>query len=309
MGQISRVDRTQIFEYPIRTTPLSAQTALLGSFSSSHSFNPPMFAAVFEVLGLDCVPLVFDVKPENLGNALIGWRALNVIGGTVTMPHKVRVMEYLDEIDPIAKAIGAVNGIVNEGGKLVGFNTDYSGFQYALKDECLKGKKVVLLGAGGAGRAVAFGLCELGADITILNVIEEDAKTVANNVSDYFETKVKYALWTAQSLEKELADAHMVVNATSVGFGAQVDETPVPQKLIRQDMIVYDIVFNPGRTRFMREAQEAGARKVISGTKMLVAQAVEILKRVTGVEPPFDLMYDTTLKLLFPDSYREYLPR
>jgi shikimate dehydrogenase len=263
--------------------------------------SPVMHNAAFKNKGVDCVYLPFKVKKEELGKAIEGMRALNIRGLNVTIPHKVDVIQFLDELDPLADKIGAVNTIVNNGGVLKGYNTDATGFLQALRERGIepKGKSVVILGAGGASRAISFILAEGGAHIVILNrLLELDwAKELASRISQTFAKEVEALELNKENLASALEKADILVNTTSVGMSPKIDETPVTSNLLKSNLVVSDIVYNPIKTRLLREAEMAGAT-TIDGLDMFVWQGALAFEKWTGLQAPIGVMKEKVLRVL-----------
>ena len=266
-----------------------------------HTMSPVMQNAAFEKLGIDYRYLPFRVRKEELGKAIMGMRALDIRGLNVTIPHKVAVTPFLDELDTLAERIGAVNTIVNNDGVLKGYNTDAGGFIRALLEGGAEpvGKNVVILGAGGASRAISFSLAEKGAHLVILNRREELdwALDMAKRISQVFRKDVKALELNAENLSSVLNTADILVNATSVGMSPNISETPVPAGLLKPGLVVFDIVYNPVKTRLRQDAEEAGVR-TIGGLDMLVWQGALPFELWTGLQPPFGLMKEEALKAL-----------
>lgn len=282
---------------------ISAETRICGLIGDpvEHSMSPVMHNAAFSSLGLDYTYLPFRVEKENLAKAIDGVRALNIRGLNVTIPHKVAAISLLDELDPLAERIGAVNTIVNNNGILKGYNTDASGFLKALLQRGIepRGKKVVILGAGGASRAISFILSERGADLVILNrQLEMDwAVELASSISRFSVKEVKALELSKQNLKAVLEDADILVNATSVGMSPNINQTPVPKRLLKLGLVVFDIVYNPIKTRLLAEAEEAGA-KTIEGLGMLVWQGALAFELWTGLKPSAEIMKAEAVKAL-----------
>jgi len=282
---------------------VSGKTKVCGIIGDpiEHTMSPVMHNAAFRNKGVDYVYLAFRVKKEELGKAIEGMRVLNIRGLNITIPHKVAVIPFLDELDPLADKIGAVNTIVNDDGVLKGYNTDAIGFLQALFERGIepKGKSVVILGAGGASRAISFILAERGAHIVILNrLLDLDwAKELASRILRTFAKEVEALELNRKNLAKALEKADILVNATSVGMSPNVSETPVNSDLLRPNLVVYDIVYNPIKTRLQREAEVAGAT-VISGLDMLVWQGALAFEKWTGRKAPVNLMKEEATKLL-----------
>ena len=283
-----------------RQRPLDGLTVTVGTlgYPVHHTISPEFQGAADEATGTDMVYLPFNVKPENIGDAVRGIRALGIRGTNVTMPHKQTAIPYLDELDPLAQEIGSINGIINTDGKLKGYNFDVGGFMIPFEGMDLNEKKVLMLGAGGGARAAAFGLTKRGAEITILNRNVEKAESLAKDLTKYSGNPAKGRPFTDDALKEEMATTDILVNCTSIGFDKQEGETPVPKELIRPGMIVYDIVYSPLETRLMREAKEQGAAKVIGGLEMIVGQGAQFFEKATGKKAPYELMLETGRKVL-----------
>jgi len=268
----------------------------------AHSVSPAMHNAAFKELNLDYTYLPFRVTAEGLTDAVKGLRALDITGFNVTIPHKVAVMPLLDRLDPLAEKIGAVNVVLNENGALKGFNTDGPGFLAALKNNGIEPacKKVVLLGAGGAARAIAFSLAESGAYISILNRREEYewAVNLATSIVIKCDRKDVTALELSEkSLKNELKDADILINATPLGMTPDINNTPVACEFLKSGLTVFDIVYNPLETKLIKEAKTAGL-KTISGIEMLVMQGALCFEMWTGNKAPVSTMEREALKAL-----------
>jgi shikimate dehydrogenase len=252
-----------------------------------------MHNAAFAALGLDCIYTAFRVHGNRLGDAVCGMRALDFCGFNVTIPHKVAIMPLLDEIDPLALKIGAVNTVVNADGKLTGFNTDAAGFIQALLENNIDpdAKNVVVVGAGGAAHAIAFALAERDARLVILNrEVELDrAEELAQWLTRYSNQRAKALALTDENLAEAIETADILINATSVGMSPDADNTPVPAALIKPGLVVFDVIYNPLETRLLREAAASGAQ-TIGGLDMLVWQGILAFEKWIGVRPQFDIM-------------------
>jgi shikimate dehydrogenase len=228
-------------------------------------------------------------------------RGLNIRGLNVTIPHKVAVMQFLDRLDPLAEAIGAVNTIVNDGGILTGFNTDATGFLKTLQGKGIepKGKRILLIGAGGAARAIATILSEQQAKIVILNRKLELswAEDIAFRLSHAYRADVKALELTDENLKNEIQNTDILVNATSIGMSPDKDNTPIPSELLIPGVTVFDIVYNPSPTKLLQEAKVAGAQ-TIDGMEMLVQQGAVSFEKWTGVKAPLNVMRQAVLSQL-----------
>ncbi len=266
-----------------------------------HTISPAMHNAAFEEMGIDYLYVPFGVKKEVLGEAIQGMRALNIRGLNVTIPHKVAIIPFLDKLDHLAERIGAVNTVVNDDGILTGYNTDAEGFLQTLLERGIEpeGKSIVILGAGGASRAISFILVERGANLVILNrQLELDwAEDLAHRVSQAFKKEVKALELDEKNLAMVLERADVLINATSVGMSPDTGETPVSAKLLKSGLVVFDIVYNPIKTRLRKEAETAGA-KTIGGIDMLVWQGALAFEKWTGLKAPVKLMKEEAVRAL-----------
>ncbi|XXT10974.1 shikimate dehydrogenase [Sorangium sp. So ce367] len=240
-----------------------------------------MHLAGYRALGLDFTYIPFAVT--DVEGATRGMRALGIRGLGVSMPYKQAVIPWLDELDPVAERIGAVNTIVNNDGRLRGYNTDWIGAVRALEEVTrLGGARVLLLGAGGAARAVAFGLAERGASVTVANRDLEKARRLAAAVGGAAVPLDAAAL---------SPDHDVLVNATSLGMAEVDPRSPVPEEWLREGLLVMDIVYKPMITELVAAARRRGATAVHGG-RMLLHQAAEQFRLYTGREPPLDVMDD-----------------
>ncbi len=244
----------------------------------SHSLSPAMHNAAFRALGIKAVYGLLPVVPNSLKEAISGLKALGIEGVSVTIPHKEAVFPLLDEVSEVARRIGAVNTILNRGGTLYGTNTDWIGALKALEEKIsLKGKRAVVVGAGGSARAVVFALKEAGAEIFLYN------RTLAraHELASQFDAK-------AFPLDKiSQAEGDILIQTTSVGL--MEDRSVVPREILSRFQVVMDLVYQPLKTKLLREAEEAGC-EIIDGLSMLVYQGAEQFRLWTGVEPPLGVM-------------------
>ncbi|MBE9513261.1 MAG: shikimate dehydrogenase [Chloroflexi bacterium] len=287
----------------MRNMVISGKTRICGVIGDpiEHTMSPVMHNAAFKELGLDYIYIAFRVRKEELGKAIHGMTALNIRGLNVTIPHKVAVIPFLDELDPLAQKIGAVNTIVSDDGVLRGYNTDATGFLQALRDKGVEpeGKNIVILGAGGVSRAISFILADRGANLVILNrPLELDwAEELAQEIFNTFKKEVNALELDEENLATALEGADVLINATSIGMSPNIDDTLVPAKLLKSSLVVFDVVYNPLKTRLLREAGAAGA-KTIGGLDMLVWQGALAFEKWTGQKAPVDLMKKEAIKAL-----------
>lgn len=273
--------------------------ALIG-YPVGHSLSPAMHNAAFQYLGLDYVYVAFNVPPGRLKDAVSGIRGLGIYGVNVTMPHKINVIKYLDELDEGARLAGSVNTILNRDEKLVGYTTDGLGALSALRHAGADpaGRKVVILGAGGASRSICFALANYVRELVILNRTLERAVKLADELRRVFSSaNVGAGPLSDSVLESVLKDADILINATSVGMKPNVDETPVKRELLHGNLTVFDIVYEPLETRLLKEAKSVGARTV-DGLWMLVYQGALSFEIWTGAKAPVEVMREAALKRL-----------
>jgi len=282
---------------------ISGKTRICGLIGDpvEHTMSPAMHNAAFRETVIDYRYVPFRVKKDELGQAVQGLRALNFRGFNVTIPHKVAVLQFLDKLDPLAEKIGAVNTVVNDNGVLTGYNTDASGFLQALLERGNEpaGKNVVILGAGGASRAISFILADRGANLVILNRFQELgwAEELASRITQMFTREVEALELNRENLARVLGKTDILVNATSVGMNPDTDETPVAVDQLRPGLLVFDIVYNSMKTRLVREAEAAGA-DTISGLDMLIWQGAIAFEKWTDQKAPVSLMRAEVIKLL-----------
>ncbi|EOD00114.1 shikimate dehydrogenase [Caldisalinibacter kiritimatiensis] len=241
----------------------------------SKSLSPFIHNTSFEENGLNAKYMVFDVKPNDLRKAIDGIKALGIKGFNVTIPHKIEIIKYLDDISKESKLIGAVNTVKNDNGKLIGYNTDGLGFIKSLKvhDVVVKRKKVLILGAGGAAHAIAMMLAKEGAnEIIILNRTEKKAKKLIEKIKNIY-PNIKGRYGGLNSREINYQDVDIIINCTSIGMYPNSNQSPIKKNNLNKNMLVYDIVYKPRITKLLKDAEEKGC-KVIGGLDMLLYQAI-----------------------------------
>ena len=251
----------------------------------THSKSPLLQNAMCQALGLDYVYLCQPVKAERLGEFLAAAKELGYAGFNATMPFKELLIPYLDELDPLAAKLGAVNTVCIREGRLYGYNTDCPGYIAALRAAGFEpaGKRVLLLGAGGAAKAVAVGLGDAGAaQVTVANRTAAKAQAVAGLIPGQGRT----AAWNAETLAAEAAGCDLIVNATSLGMAGQgeYDDLSFLERLPRT-ALVSDLIYHPAQTEFLRRASELG-RATMNGLPLLMRQAILGLEKFAGVEVP-----------------------
>jgi len=274
---------------------ITAKTRVVGIFGHPvhHSLSPIMHNAAFESLGLDYQYFAFDVRPEMLRRAVEGLRALQMVGVNVTVPHKEKVIRYLDQLSPEARLMGAVNTIENRGGQLIGHNTDGMGFIMAFQDtfgQSVKGKRTLLLGAGGAARAVAIQMVSQGvSEMIIANRTYARARKLVKAITEIFPGASALAIrLQGESLAKICLRADILIHATSAGLMLDSLLNILPTSF-RPSMLVCDLTYNPPHTPFLKMAAKAGC-KTMNGVGMLLYQGTLAFRIWTGQEAPLSVM-------------------
>lgn len=271
-------------------------TGLLGS-PVSHSISPMMHNEAFKQLKLDYVYLAFDVNEENMESAVNGLRTLNVRGFNVTMPGKNIMSKLCDKLTPAAKITGAVNTVVNDNGILTGYTTDGIGYMRAVEDagHNIIGKKMTLLGAGGAATAIFVQAALDGvSEISIFNNRSknfERAQNIIERLNEYTSCEVRLFDYEDEAvLKREIGDSTILINGTSVGMSPDIEQSIITDSSVfHKDLIVSDIIYNPRETKLMKLAKEAGCQ-TFNGLYMLLYQGAEAFKIWTGLEMPIDII-------------------
>lgn len=261
--------------------------------------NPTQFMMerAFAAAGLDWRYLTLEVPPERLGDAIRGLRAMGFRGANFTIPHKVAVLEFLDELSHAAGLMRAVNCVHNLDGKLIGDNTDGKGFVQSLKTVVdPQGKRIVVLGAGGAARAIAVETALAGAaEITIVNRTPDRGQELVSLLTDKVHATARLVPWEGEYRVESTTD--VLINATSIGLGDEKARVPVAVDSLRPELVVADVIFNPPQTRLLRDAAERGCQ-TLDGLGMLVNQAVIAFNIWTGVPPDAAVMREALEEFL-----------
>ena len=284
-------------KYPSINTKL---IILLGN-PLGHSISPPMHNRVFEKLELDYCYLPVQVTPENLKAVFAGLTKMNVGGFNITIPHKIRIIEHLDSLDPLAATIGAVNTICIKDGKTRGYNTDGEGFIRSLEEKgkiAVLGKKIFLLGCGGAARAIAMALAFRGAaEIFIGNRTLAKAEALATEINKKIRTCAKAIEARPELQRKTIKSCDILVNCTSLGMHPRDEASPIGEEALFEHLVVADIVYNPHTTRLLTTAQAKGCR-IVHGLGMLIYQGAAAFKLWTGINPLIPEMTETAYALM-----------
>ncbi len=280
-------------------SPKTQFCALIGN-PVGHSMSPAIHNAAFAETGQDFVYVACQV--EDVASALAGMRALgNFRGMSVTIPHKIEVMEHVDEIAEVDRAIGSINTVICDEGKLIGLGTDGPGALKALLDADvdMTGKTVLMLGCGGAARAIAFTLAnrtEL-AELVMLDIDESLLQGLTTDLQNGTNKQVSSAVSNQTTIAAAMAKSDVIVHCTPIGMHPKEDATLVPAELFRSGQVVFDAVYNPLETRLLKEAKAKGCT-TISGVEMFINQAVLQFEQFTGIDAPVELMRQVVLKEL-----------
>lgn len=252
-----------------------------------------MHNAAFETLGLDFAYVAHDVAPEQLPQAIAGIRALGYRGLSITIPHKVAALSLVDQLDRVASGIGCINTIVNDNGVLKGYNSDGLGALLALRRAGAdpSNKNVVVLGSGGAARAISMTLALEAPPrkLSILGIVPTELEVLARDIRERTEIDVTTGPLEPDVLAQILPQSELLLQTTPVGMAPHTDVTLVPPTLLRADLVVFDAVYTPRRTRLLADAAAAGAR-IVEGLEMFLGQALTQFQLFTGHAPPEAIM-------------------
>lgn len=276
--------------------PIDTDTLLYGVFGDPvrHSRSPVMLGRAFAETGMNAAYVAFHVKPEGLGDAIRGVRALGIRGVNVTIPHKVEVMAFLDEIDETARNIGAVNTVVNRDGRLIGYNTDGIGYVRSLKEESgarLSGARILMLGTGGAARGVGYALArEAPAQLLLAGRTAAKADDLARELGAV--TDSQSIGW--ERIDHIIGDVDIIINTTPIGMHPNVDASPIEVAGVRRGAVVSDLIYNPLKTKLLYAAEAAGA-VAHGGLGMFVYQGAYAYEYWTGMPAPVAAMREAVL--------------
>jgi shikimate dehydrogenase len=278
----------------MRYPSIRTQLVVLLGAPLGHTLSPAMHNRLFEKLGMDYLYLPVEVSAENLGTVFAGLTQMNVAGFNVTIPHKIRIMSLLDEIDPLAQVIGAVNTICVRDGRTRGYNTDGEGFLTYLERRLsvsIKNKRVFILGSGGAARGIAMTLAFRDiSKVFLCNRTAGKAMDLADEINSKIRPCAEAVPKATQEIKKTLTACDILVNATSVGMHPNDDALPIDKELLYKDLAVVDIVYKPLVTRLLAAARYAGC-PTVDGLGMLVYQGALAFKLWTGIEPIVEEMF------------------
>ncbi len=254
----------------------------------SHSMSPAIHNLSFIEKGLNSIYV--PLKVVDIASFVREFKKIDIQGFSITIPHKETILPFLDDIESTAEKIGAINTVVNRSGRFKGYNTDSTAAIQGLENGMNNKQhlnKVAIIGAGGAARAIAYGLKDEGYEITIYNRTKERAMKLSHDIG-----------CTYQGFEKVCQiDANILINCTSIGMSPNTENSPVPKEILKPEMVVFDAVYNPIQTRLLRDAEERGCCTV-NGLTMFINQAAEQFRLWTGIEPPIELMRNVALDKL-----------
>ncbi|MBI5098669.1 MAG: shikimate dehydrogenase [Nitrospirae bacterium] len=263
---------------------LSGKTKIVGIIGNpiEHTLSPSMHNSAFKTLGLDICYIAFRVLPEDLSHAVKAISCLNLLGVNITVPHKENIIPLLDEVDKEAAFIGAVNTVVNSNGKLKGYNTDGRGFMSSLSETGIgtEGKNILIIGAGGASRAISYYLSEKASKLFLYDIDMQKAKKLTSDLQ-----KIRGNVFLSEIIDV-IDKPHIIINATPLGLKPH-DPLPLNPDNITSDMTVCDLIYK--KTKFLQEAVNKGA-KTLDGSGMLLWQGVLAFELWTGIKPPVDIM-------------------
>lgn len=280
-------------------SPTTRLCAVIGN-PIAHSLSPALHNAAFNALGLDYVYVAFRV--ENLQGALAGMRALeNFRGLSVTIPHKIEILDHVDEVAEIDRAIGSINTVINDNGRLSGFGTDGPGALKALEEAGapLAGANILMLGAGGAARAIAFTLAQNAQPdrLVLLDINRQLLDGLTADLRRGTKVDIEGDGLDAATIARQMATADLIINCTPVGMHPHEQETLVPADLFRKGQTVFDVVYNPLETQLLRDARSRGCA-VVSGVEMFINQAVLQFEAFTGAPAPCEVMRRVVMERL-----------
>ncbi len=252
-----------------------------------QSLSPVLHNGLFENYQIDAIYLPFGVKKDELGQLMNGFRTMKFGGFNVTKPHKISIMEYLDEIDPLAQKIGAVNTVVNDHGKMIGYNTDGYGFIKSIEKN-IKYKEtlnVLIFGCGGAVKSVAMALANWGIkEVIIVNRTYEKAQKLCDQINECWPQKARAIVMQDDQIKEAIQMVQIVVNGTSLGMADNYKKTPILKERLTKDLLVYDMIYNPSKTQLLQDAESNGA-EIKNGLEMLLFQGLKAFELWTDIIP------------------------
>ncbi|HHW48560.1 MAG TPA: shikimate dehydrogenase [Clostridiaceae bacterium] len=286
---------------------VTGKTRIMGVLGNpvEHSISPQIHNTISNLLGVNAIYIPLKSNINNLEDTIKGLKAINVAGFNITIPFKEKVMQYLDECSQEARLIGAVNTVVNKNGRLIGYNTDAEGFSKSFEEafgKSFKSARIMVLGAGGAARAVAVKAAMQGADtINIVNRTSWKAAEIASLINNHFECKAEAVGFENIKQRNLLEKTDVIINTTPIGMYPDIDNSPVSvENNFSEKHIVYDLIYNPPETKLLKHAKKCGAR-TLNGLGMLLRQAILAYELITGISVPDDV--SSTVITLFENYF------
>jgi shikimate dehydrogenase len=274
--------------------------SLLG-YPLKQTFAPRMFNETFKKLNMDYFYFPIEVENDKLEAVVNGIRCMNYAGFNVTKPNKIKILEYLDELDGLAEKIGSVNVVVIKDGRLKGYNTDGIGFVQALLDETgmnLSRNTFFIFGAGGASRALSATLADQAAKkLYIVDKIDQASKSLVDDINNKIRVCAEFIAFDDAPVQELLQKSDVLVNASGIGMYPHLENTPVDKKILFKDLLVYDITYNPLKTRLLLDAEEVGC-KTMNGIGMVINQGIKGFALMTGMPEPAEIMKDAMGKII-----------
>jgi shikimate dehydrogenase len=274
--------------------------SLLG-YPLKQTFAPRMFNETFRKLNMDYFYFPIEVENDKLGAVVNGIRCMNYAGFNVTKPNKIKILDYLDELDELAEKIGSVNVVAIKNGRLKGYNTDGIGFVQALLDETgmdLSRNTFLIFGAGGASRALSATLADQGAEkLYIIDQIDQASRSLVKDINRKIRDCAEFIAFDNAPVQQLLQKSNVLVNASGVGMYPHLENTPVDKKFLFKDLLVYDITYNPLKTRLLLEAEEVGC-KTMNGIGMVINQGIKGFALMTGMPDPAEIMSAAMKKII-----------
>jgi len=267
-----------------------------------HSLSPHIHNAAFNESGLNYIYLAFRVIDENLGSAINGFRALEQLRGlSVTIPHKINIMPYLDWIEDVASFTGSINTVLKVGDSIKGYNTDGLGAMEAFKEARIEidGKRVLILGTGGVARGISFSLLKISSplNLTIAGRTPKNVKLLENDLKNLNKAPIRTSTFDYNDLKSEISNADILIHCTSVGMWPNLEDTPIDAELLHKELIVFDTIYTPLKTRLISNAEEKGCM-VIPGLDMFINQACLQFKIWTKTDAPREVMRKVAIEAL-----------
>ncbi len=282
---------------------VTVDTKLIGLLGEplKQTFSPQMHNETFEKLHLDYFYFPIEVNNENLETVVNGIRKMHFAGFNVTKPNKIKIMEYLDEVDELAEKIGSVNTVVIKDGKLKGYNTDGEGFVQSLVDESgldITKCSFFIFGAGGAARAVASTLAFKGVPkIYITDMFEAASNSLVNDINTKIAPCAEMVAFDDKVIPQFVAKCNVLINASGVGMYPHLGETPLAKEHLRKELFVADLTYNPAKTQLLLDAEAQGC-KIMNGIGMVINQGAKAFSLWTGVPEPVAMMRETINKIV-----------